>query len=675
MIEGTYAGDESAAGLFAHFLRQRSYARDFAFDLIELARDRRTLSWDLRCAAILMLESQFLQTRGDRREQQSILRRLGQSLSSAAAEDLAGRMARLRRIHAGIRGRRTGPQALGDFIHISKQPCKLTLARFLFDPTQVVERITASLRTSQGLRCEVSHCPEFPKITDRIWRELPEYEKAIIWALMRSGAIYWVAPSTSSEINSLVEYPIGTVALVVKPPGSDLEFEIKRAGVRGAHPLSAVFRRNGDSVPWPHRLNGGSAGSMLESEARAGVRLDEFFRNIHGTPAPASSVLGIASVFTVPGWRGDTNLLNYFTHREDFGDGFDAMRSEMAEAVAAFEGDKPDRTLVGEIGLTVRFLRWLAPRQATLAGTSSFRLDVMARCLSAEGPQYYFENGLGRKCAPGEARQLADDMLEEALGTLTPSTQAPDNYEAYVESLLNVPANRRRADRIYVSLLDQIGNFWGTLMGLGGYSVGETFVSRNCALRSRWVNSQWDVRICFLDHDITTLPWVDCGALDYYAMLSGMVEDSRFILFDRVRDGRQQGAVACLRQIYRPGPGVVARGAAAFRKALYRSYRKTIAAVATDSKVHRMIDPEFHRTRKNWDDLVQGWLESHRSGIAFESWSEAAKLDLATKGYSPEHAGQIVRVLEDGRDFLAEYAFLYGAKYRDFSRSYKQSGG
>ena len=107
-------------------------------------------------------------------------------------------------------------------------------------------------------------------------KQLPDFEAAILRLLCEGQKIYWVAERTSSRINSLVEYPLTTVVLVIKPPGSEIEFELKRAGRRGNNPLSVVFRRNGYRVPLPHRLDGGSMQWLLryEDASRGEVSID-----------------------------------------------------------------------------------------------------------------------------------------------------------------------------------------------------------------------------------------------------------------------------------------------------------------------------------------------------------------------------------------------------------------
>src|SRR4030095_12023236 len=138
-------------------------------------------------------------------------------------------------------------------------------------------------------------------------------------------------PLTSSEINSLVEYPTTTVVLVVKPPGSDVEFEIKRAGRRGDHPLNVVYARNGYTVPPSHRLDGGSMQSLLRYEANSGSKFGAIYRQVHGTDPPIGNYIARSTVYSVPGRRSETQTLRYFTEPELFGEGFRGMRRAMKE--------------------------------------------------------------------------------------------------------------------------------------------------------------------------------------------------------------------------------------------------------------------------------------------------------------------------------------------------------
>src|SRR6185312_2878626 len=50
---------------------------------------------------------------------------------------------------------------------------------------------------------------------------MPRFETAILNRLCACRKIYWVSDRCGSELNSLVEYPLASAVLVIKPPGSD----------------------------------------------------------------------------------------------------------------------------------------------------------------------------------------------------------------------------------------------------------------------------------------------------------------------------------------------------------------------------------------------------------------------------------------------------------------------
>src|SRR3954454_22085446 len=128
----------------------------------------------------------------------------------------------------------------------------------MFRPEEVVARLQRHVRQTAAM--PVAAIDDVAQ--NDTAAELPEYERAILDLLRSTPTAYWVADATLSELNSLVEYPVGTVVLVVKPPGSHHEFEVKRVGRRGDHPLSVRSH-----VPASHRLDGGSMLSSLQWDA------------------------------------------------------------------------------------------------------------------------------------------------------------------------------------------------------------------------------------------------------------------------------------------------------------------------------------------------------------------------------------------------------------------------
>ena len=315
--------------------------------------------------------------------------------------------------------------------------------------------------------------------------------------------VYWVADATSSELNSLVEYPVGTVVLVVKPPGSHYEFELKRAGRRGNHPLSVRSH-----VPASHRLDGGSMISALQWDAESTAVLNHLYRLVHDEPAPISRIVQILGKFGVPIGDREHPIVEYLTHRSIYGEGYDEMRKAMAIVVDCFRQERGDVVppIPGDYGLTAQFLALAGPAQATICGSSSFRLDLVAKYLSADGPDEYFRRGLQIEYQALDAKRLADDVLDEVLGVYDPPDVKYQDHDQYVAAALAVPRNRARANAVYLSLLKQIGTMWGTLLGLRGYSFGESFVARNVGVRTIWSQGKWRVRLVFQDHDNLVLP-------------------------------------------------------------------------------------------------------------------------------------------------------------------------
>jgi hypothetical protein len=656
-------------GLIERFLSGSSYDRHICLELIATGKADGA-EWDTRCLAALMLETHFLRIPARcTGEQQWLAGAAGFPDDAPSVRAIRRRLLRLKYLHLRMRGPATDPEALCDFLHVAAQPCRLLFARGFFRADQIAGRILASVRTSLGVRAESEGSEDWTRAAREQLANLPPLEREIAAALSADENAYWVADETPSEINSLVEYPLGTVALAIKPPGSDLELEVKRVGVQGPHVLSAQFGSD-DKVPWAHRLKGGSAGCMIDSEARGALRVCALYRAIYHTEAPTSFVLGMHTVRTLPGCDGDTGLLAYFTQREEFGDGFDEMRFAMAKIVEAFEeGDEP-MDLPGDLGLTVRFLKHLAPRQALISGTSSFRLDTLARYLSAEGPDFYFRRGLKRDYTPADARRFAGDLLAEVLGIYTPPAVPYDGHAEYIGLALEVPANRRRADRTYLSLMRQIGKFWGTVAGLGAYSMGEIFVARNVGLRSRFIRDRWRVRICFMDHDNTVAPWRDTGEFNPLAAIEGMRNDARFVVDESFSLELARGEVACLRRIYQPSPDVVAAGAVALFDTTRRACRKAKAAMKESEELRSLIDPVFLRTKADWDELVTSWLRDggSRDGVSAD-WEAGAKLALAAKGFDEAKADAYIQVIKKECRYLSGFEFLYDSGYRDFSRS------
>ena len=353
VVDREFKNDPLAHRIFAGFLGGPHCDRDFVELVIGVASGKRENAfWPLRRAATLILETLLIREQSDKAHEQKDRIAVLDELSSAGtdghpadptpdADAILRRILRHEHIHGRICGESTSASGLEDYLELARHECKLVLARYVFRADEVARRIVDQLRTSRGL-------PD-PFLSDVVIEEAeqilaswPAFERAIVRNLLTGGQIFWVDGRTSGKINSLVEYPIGTVALVVKFPGSDLEIEIKRAGRRSARPLSIVFERDGDPVPSTHRLDGGSMAQSLVFESESAARVRRAYRILQGDEAPMSQIVAMRTVYEIPGEGGPAQVLDYFTEKSSFGGGFRKMRQALELSIQALDAEAED---------------------------------------------------------------------------------------------------------------------------------------------------------------------------------------------------------------------------------------------------------------------------------------------------------------------------------------------
>ncbi|HEX2163213.1 MAG TPA: hypothetical protein VHM02_04640, partial [Thermoanaerobaculia bacterium] len=447
--------------MVARLLAADGFDRRFSSRLVEVARDARR-PWELRRLAAWMLEQQALaldpRRSADRDWLLGVLGLLrggnapadgsaeaatavarsaapGTSLAASPAAvfaDLRRRLARLERFHRPFAIRRPpSAAALADFLDQARREAKLTLARWLVTPEEVADRARALLRMGRGRPAgRDSLQPIARRDGRRALAALPAWDRRFLARLLAGRAVLWSGEATPEEVGALVEAPAGTVVTIVRPPGSDLEIELKRTGRRGARPLGVVFRRDGQKVAAGHRNDGASMTSSLAWEARASAMAGELFRRVHRREAPLPSIVSLRSVETVPAAGGPVPLAAWLDDPAVFGDGFAEMRRAMEESVAAFDAEGAEPQPSGEAEgapprpLVERYLAHVAPAQAVLVGTSAFRLDRLDDHLRRDRPLADFapeppRDAAGRRDRAA-LRRVADEVLEEAFGLYRP---------------------------------------------------------------------------------------------------------------------------------------------------------------------------------------------------------------------------------------------------------------
>ena len=661
--------------LLDEFLRLRTFQKSFCRKLIGLARQRR-VPWETRCLAVLMAEHQILKLKSDDLDafdwlftelnlknedalKPSLLKD-GYSTTEPRqfTKEFQQRLARLDRVHRKIRGTNTSDVALREFIAVSRIECKLTLARYLFTPEEVVARIVKEIQTTDGVKDLDVLQPQFMDAeTAHALQQLPDFEAAILRLLCTGPKTYWVSEKTSSRINSLVEYPLTTVVLVIKLPGSEIEFELKRAGRKGSNPFNVVYRRNGNRVPVPHRLDGGSMQWLLRYEQRTASKFRAIYRLVHAGEAPMPGYMSRTTVFSIPTRHGPVASFRYFNDPEIFGErGYKEMRGAMKEATAALVKEEGENlpAVAGDMGITAEFLSHVAPAQTILTGTSSFRIDKLGLYLSAYGAQTYFNDWLRVSFTKSDAKQFADTLLEEVLGVYEPPEVALLDYGGYVDAAFAVERNRARADEIFLDLVREMATVWGTLLAARGHSRGESFVARNVGLRSVWEQGRWKVKLIFMDHDALSLPDLENGHFYAQTAMPAMLLDERHVW------GRANPAlfpvslVGYLISIYRIGSDIEARAHELAEKELKAAYDRTHQAMLNDKRLRAFFSDVFMSRLFDWDEFVRGYL-----GGQDAKWKKKMKKMFAEKGYEKDAFNYYSQAAEKGRGFLERHSFLF----------------
>lgn len=668
-VPAAVASEENAA--------RRAEQKNVCLKLIDLAKQA-SIPWEARCYATLLAEHQILKLRTDDLEsfdaifvalnlkQPGVERAISGSVlkEGYSTTELRGfiiefqrKLSRLSRVHRKMHRKKSYDAGMREFSQLAHRDCKLTLARYLFTPDEIVARVLQHVRVSEGVTDVDPYQPRYiaAELAHALNR-LPDFEARILQSLCQSAKIYWVNDNTSSEINSLVEYPLTTVVLVIKPPGSHLEFELKRAGRRG-NPLSVVFARDGYRVPSSHRLDGGSMQWLLRYEATNASRMSFMYRLIHGTDAPMPSYISRNTIFAVPANGHQAPSFRYFTDPRVFGEaGFQRMRGEMKNAVDALKKEEGENlpALPGDMALTSEFLSHVAPAQGILSGTSSFRLDKLATYLAADGADTYFREWLKVAYTDRDAQQFADELLDEVLGVYESPDVPYDGYGNYLETALSMPENRRRADEIFLSLVKQMAVFWGTLLGVRGHSRGESFVARNVGLRSVWEDGHWRVKLIFMDHDAMSLPELEHGHFFAQNALPGILLDERHIW------GRANPAlfpttlVGCLHQIYRTGAQVKRKATLLAQSELKAAYRKTQGELATNAKLRAFFSDVFLNRLFDWDQFVTGYLNGRD-----RRWRTKMKEMFAGKGYEKDQYDDYAQAVDKNKGFFERNGFLF----------------
>lgn len=649
-------GRRSSDFLFAATLDSDTCDWERVARLIVAGRDTAE-PWERRRIAALLLEIEFLRIDADDEEAQNrFFAALG--IADARPEEVRLRLERFGHVRRGT---------TDDLRAHAESECHLVFARYLFTAREVVNRIVAQVRVTEGrsgmrrFRLPEQH-PWNMAEAKLALRSLPPYERAIVRGLMRDWRIYWVDAGTPSRIGSLVEFPLGTVALVIKPPGSTHEIEIKRCGVRGTRAVEVRRHdKHGERLPKQHQLHGASMGDCLLWEWGAGSMLSRYFRKVHGEESPMSQVVSVAKIRTVPGMLGPVAPRTYLEQREHYGDSFDDMRRDLPLVVKDFtKRERSEEELVDVLIVATD------PSQAIVTGTTSFRLDLLAGYLAPDGAAHYFE-ALGASYSDDDARRFADAILGEAIDDYEPPRMPYQSYAQYTGAALE--SNRRAADETYASVFAQIGRFWGTVLAARVYSSGESFAARNTGLRRIWTGERWRVTWTSMDHDSLQIIGRKHRHFHPFPDVNGMIQDQAHILGGPLGKNVVTGELQALKAIYRPSAAAASRGFASFRAALCESYRRAHRAIREDPAVSRLFHRELVETLHEWDEAMRDFIDVRYDQEELRKWHDRTRIRLVRHGIPSRIARQYLHVALDMIDLLPWFGGLYARPKRRWSKA------
>ena len=199
----------------------RPYSRQRAIALAQIASDRHASKWRVRCVAADLLAGELLSLAPeDQAEHRWWFSMFGlldsqtgeldadvlrQGYSTRALAPFIGEFRRRlawSRVPAGA--------SAAELLRRADQPHRLPLTRYLIAPEDAAAQILALCRVSEG--------SERDGVGGRtLYRRLPRYEAALVRALHLPNRVLWLGPRTPRRLGGLLEHPIGTAAMVIKP--------------------------------------------------------------------------------------------------------------------------------------------------------------------------------------------------------------------------------------------------------------------------------------------------------------------------------------------------------------------------------------------------------------------------------------------------------------------------
>jgi hypothetical protein len=219
----------------------------------------------------------------------------------------------------------------------------------------------------------------------------------------------------------------------------------------------------------------------------------------------------------------------------------------------------------------------------------------------------------------------------EILGTYRPPARTK-SYASYVAAAFADSENRAAADRAFIAAVKSLGRLWGTLLGLRGYTEGESFVPRNVGLKAVWAGGEWRPQIIFMDHELTSIIGKRWRQFHPRTALPGMHKDWVHIVGGKLGGRFWPGTVSTLRDMYRVNANLADQGRANMIAEMRRAYRLTLARLRDDEDVRSHFRMSFLDPLLAWDEAVAVYRASRFGARKRSKWKGRVRRLLEAHG-------------------------------------------
>jgi hypothetical protein len=683
--------------IIARMLKIKKFDQQFVNDLIDIMLDDST-DWDVRKIASMALEYQVYLVQGSvsdiSKELIDILIRFNiiernekEELSLVDTQNLqregysAGQVKRFIneliyfisinvKYFDGLFNNDSGVEGLKDFVSLAMQDDAHILLRYAVKGSEIVSVLSRkSQQTAKYDQATVDrYLQAYNPLLFQVIDKLPLLERQIFDALTASSEVHLVSSETPAQLSYLVWHPFEysgfnpersqeTRVILIRAPGTSKEFEIKGTGLYGIHPITIGYR---DSYTGQiassntHLWCGGGDIDFALFEFEKGLQLTQFWQRIHGKLPFLAIPVAVWKFNTIRVRGKDILAEDYFSNPKYWTEDEYKKLKINARAVAkkylsAYNKSWTYKRIIKELVNNHRLT------QLMYVGTSGYRFRIYKKYLSDKGPEIYFRETRQSFYSPEDSRRMVDTLLRKLMGFFDRPNKSFISPSKYKSEVLKLPKNRSQATCIYLDLMEQLGNHWGTILGLGGNTGGYGLHERNVAIEPVKESGKWRVRLIFHDLDTYDNPGKTSKAFNPVDFLNGLRKDMRMLFSLHGLN---------LDEIYEVDNATKTKGWDIFKKAMQTAFMKTFSKLTASHQLDDLVSNEYIDSFRVWLELVHDYLKfKPKAGHFVAEWKHRAREKIIAYGVlSRGNIDKYINSIISEDTLLAECSFIFGVE-------------